>query len=147
MRTVNYHAKLTGSLLLPCNHTELLLDVVMDFYLFSSFIYLGFNLLSNRLSGYLVSIFQFNSECPTQLFRIFLLDSGGCTDLFNSTFLLLGLINCEFPTALVCRLFCNVAPINICYRMVFFVLPLKAICRLWNPIPRLQVISYLSTYT
>ena len=42
---------------------------------------------------------------------------------------------CEFPTALICRIFGTVAPLGICYREIYVVSSLKYICRLWHPLP------------
>ena len=67
--------------------------------------------------------------------------------MFNSTLLLLGLIKCEFPTALKCRLFRTVVSLGKCYREVFIVLYLRAICKLWDLHPQGQGISYLSYYS
>ena len=55
--------------------------------------------------------------------------------------------NCEFPTALICRLFGTLAPLCICYQEVFHVFSSRAICRLWHPLPQGQGIPYLSTYS
>ena len=111
----------------------------LDF--FSSLFYFVFNLLSKLIYGSLVSSFYFNSECSTQ--------PVGLLRLYRSVelnFLVMGLINCEFTATLRCRLFCTVAPLNIFYREVFFVLYIRNICRLWNPLTQVQGILYLSTY-
>ena len=54
---------------------------------------------------------------------------------------------CEFPTALRCRINGTVSPLGIYYREVFIVLSLIDICRLWNPLPQGQGITYLYTYS
>ena len=54
---------------------------------------------------------------------------------------------CYFSITRRCRLFGTVSPSSICYQEVFFVLYLKAICRLWNSLPQVKGIPYISTYS
>ena len=108
----------------------------MDVYFFC----LVLNLLTNWLSGYLV---QTSRSTPNA--KLNLLDYRGCTNLFNATLLILGLVNYEFPTKLRCRLSGTVAPLGICYRESFLVSYLRYIYRLWNTLPQGQGIPYLST--
>ena len=65
------------------------------------FFFSAFNLLSNWIAWSLVLRFWLNSVYSTQLIRIIFFDSWGCTNLFKSTLLLLGLKNCEITTALI----------------------------------------------
>ena len=107
-----------------------------------TFFCLVLNLLTNWLSGYLV---QTSRSTPNA--KLNLLEYRGCTNLFNATLLILGLVNYEFPTKLRCRLSGTVAPLGICYRESFLVSYLRYIYRLWNTLPQGQGIPYLSTYS
>ena len=112
--------------------------------------YFGFNFLSNFTFWILVSSFWFNSVCSTLLN---LLDysswiSWGCTNLFNSTLLLLGSDKLWKSYRTYCRLYWNRSPSwYLLPEYIYLVLSLRSIYRLWHTLPHEQGIPYLYTYT
>ena len=109
-----------------------------------------------------------STSCPTWLSRYLFQDSGsnlnvqpystcliplvglswGFTDLLNATLLFLGSDRLLKSYHTYCRLYWNRSPSPyLLLGGIYLVLPLRAICRLWNTLTHGQEIPYLFTYT